>query len=60
MTSGSHFNKAKILANNIVAQELVRKWSPRLVNFVPAHVLGCSKEFGQRLPSNIGLLLRKL
>ena len=23
-------------------------------------VLGCSKEFGQRLPSNIGLLLRKL
>ena len=23
-------------------------------------ILGCSKEFGQRLPSNIGLLLRKL
>ena len=25
-----------------------------------SEVLGCSKEFGQRLPSNIGLLLRKL
>ena len=24
------------------------------------NILGCSKEFGQRLPSNIGLLLRKL
>ena len=27
---------------------------------VPLDLLGCSKEFGQRLSANIGLLLRKL
>ena len=31
-----------------------------LILSVLSHILGCSKEFGQRLPSNIGLLLRKL
>ena len=32
----------------------------RLNHVCFVHLLRCSKEFGQRLPSNIGLLLRKL
>ena len=30
------------------------------ISSIATHILGCSKEFGQRLLSNIGLLLRKL